>query len=66
MLKTIALIFALATLATGFKLITPARAMTHTDICVANRDQCLRGCDGMAQCSNTCEINYQGCLRAGE
>jgi len=66
MMKIIALTLVLASLAIGFKLITPARAVTHTDICVANRAQCLRGCDGMAQCSNACEINYQGCLRAGE
>ena len=32
-------------------------------ICKANYDQCMKGCDGAAQCSNQCMVNYNGCLR---
>jgi len=32
-------------------------------VCKANYDQCLRGCNGFAQCNKQCEINYNGCLR---
>src|SRR6266478_3311005 len=31
-------------------------------ICKANYDQCIRGCDGFAQCNNQCAANYRGCL----
>ena len=41
-------------------------AMTHADICAANRAQCIKGCDGMAQCTRACEINYQKCMQAGQ
>ena len=37
-------------------------AQTHAEICKANLDQCLKGCDGFAQCSNQCQKNYQGCM----
>lgn len=32
-------------------------------VCQANYNQCIRGCDGFAQCNRQCMINYQGCLR---
>jgi hypothetical protein len=32
-------------------------------VCKANYDQCMKGCDGAAQCSNQCMVNYNGCLR---
>ncbi len=32
-------------------------------VCKANYDQCIRGCDGFAQCNRQCAINYNGCLR---
>ena len=32
-------------------------------VCKANYDQCIKGCDGAAQCSNRCMVNYNGCLR---
>ena len=53
-------------LAIGFSAIVPVSAMTHDQICAANRDQCLKGCDGMAQCSNACQINYEKCLQGGQ
>ena len=31
-------------------------------ICKANYDQCIKGCDGAASCSNQCMTNYNGCL----
>jgi hypothetical protein len=31
-------------------------------VCKANCDQCMKGCDGAAQCSNQCAVNYNGCL----
>lgn len=31
-------------------------------VCKANYDQCIRGCNGAAQCSNQCQVNYNGCL----
>ena len=31
-------------------------------VCQANYNQCIRGCDGFAQCNRQCMINYQGCL----
>ena len=40
-------------------------AQTHAEICAANRDQCLKGCDGMTQCSNQCWTNYDGCMKQG-
>lgn len=52
-------------LVAGLLAIVPASAQTHDQICQANRDQCLRGCDGMAQCSNACWVNYNGCLQGG-
>jgi hypothetical protein len=32
-------------------------------VCKANYDQCMKGCNGAAQCSNQCMVNYNGCLR---
>ena len=32
-------------------------------VCQANYNQCVRGCDGFAQCIRQCQINYNGCLR---
>jgi len=32
-------------------------------VCKANYDQCMKGCDGAAQCGNQCMVNYNGCLR---
>lgn len=31
-------------------------------ICKANYDQCIKGCQGFAQCNNQCAANYRGCL----
>lgn len=31
-------------------------------VCKANYDQCVKGCDGMASCTNQCAANYRGCL----
>ena len=31
-------------------------------VCKANYDQCMKGCGGAAQCSNQCQVNYNGCL----
>jgi hypothetical protein len=32
-------------------------------LCKANYDQCIKGCDGMASCSNQCTTNYNNCMR---
>ena len=32
-------------------------------LCKANYDQCIKGCDGMASCSNQCATNYSKCLQ---
>jgi hypothetical protein len=40
-------------------------ADTHADICLANEQQCLTGCDGATSCSNQCAVNYQGCMSQG-
>ena len=31
-------------------------------VCKANLDQCVKACDGAQQCTNQCNVNYQGCL----
>lgn len=41
-------------------------ADAHSDVCLANEQQCLQGCDGATSCSNQCEANYQGCLSQGQ
>jgi hypothetical protein len=34
----------------------------HADICKANEDTCLQGCDGATSCSDQCRKNYDGCM----
>lgn len=65
-MKTPQLLVAFVVTLGGLALATPAQAVTHDQICQANRDQCLRGCDGMAQCSNACWDNYRRCQQAGQ
>ena len=43
----------------------PALADTHSDLCLANYNQCLKGCDGATSCTNQCAVNYNGCLQQG-
>ena len=38
---------------------------SHTQICQDNYNQCMRGCDGAASCSNQCKVNLDGCLSQG-
>src|SRR5580692_9000160 len=40
-------------------------ADTHSDVCLANEQQCLKACDGATSCSNQCQANYQACLSQG-
>jgi len=40
-------------------------ADTHSDACLWNYNNCLKGCDGAASCSSQCKVNYDGCLRQG-
>ncbi len=46
--------------------ITPAAAQSHADICQANYDQCIKGCDGATSCSNQCQVNKDGCNAQGQ
>ena len=64
-MKKIALSFilALASLAAGYALITPASAGPHEDACLWNYNQCMKGCDGATSCSNQCKTNYDNCMR---
>jgi hypothetical protein len=41
------------------------RAFTdaHSDACLANYKQCIKGCDGATSCSNQCKTNYDNCMR---
>jgi hypothetical protein len=32
-------------------------------LCKANYDQCIKGCAGMASCSNQCTTNYNKCIQ---
>ncbi len=67
MKKTIfVLALVLAILAGGYMLITPAAAQSHADICQANYDQCIKGCDGATSCSNQCQVNKDGCNGQGQ
>jgi hypothetical protein len=43
--------------------IRPTMLAGNPAVCKANYDQCIRGCDGFAQCNRQCAINYNGCLR---
>ena len=65
-MKKILISALITSLAIGFGAIVPASAQTHDQICLANRTQCLKGCDGMAQCSSACQINYERCLQGGQ
>ena len=47
----------------GLHKIQPLIVAGSPAVCKANYDQCIRGCDGFAQCNNQCMINYNGCLR---
>ena len=38
---------------------------THAQLCQANLDQCLKGCDGAESCSRQCRVNYDGCMAQG-
>lgn len=42
---------------------TAAWADTHSDVCLANYRQCLKGCDGATSCSNQCKVNYDNCMK---
>jgi len=57
----------LATLANetyaGASLHTTTWADTHSDLCLANYKQCLKGCDGATSCSNQCKVNYDNCMK---
>ena len=67
MKKTIlVLAVVLASLAGGYTLIAPAAAQSHADICQANYDQCIKGCDGAVSCSNQCQVNKDGCNNQGQ
>ena len=35
----------------------------HSDQCLANYNQCMKGCDGATSCSNQCKTNYDNCMR---
>jgi hypothetical protein len=35
----------------------------YAALCKANYDQCIKGCDGIASCSNQCATNYSKCLQ---
>jgi hypothetical protein len=61
-MKKLAVVLALAGLTAGFALITPALAGGNAQACLDNYTQCLKGCDGAAQCSNQCKTNYEKCL----
>jgi hypothetical protein len=37
-------------------------ADTHADQCIANYNQCMKGCDGAASCSKQCKVNYDKCM----
>ncbi len=41
-------------------------ADAHSDACLWNRTQCLKGCDGASSCSNQCQVNYDNCMRQGQ
>ena len=36
---------------------------SHADVCMANYNQCMKGCDGAASCSKQCKVNYDGCMK---
>ena len=36
---------------------------SHADVCLANYNQCMKGCDGAASCSKQCKVNYDGCMK---
>jgi hypothetical protein len=38
-------------------------ADAHADACLWNYNNCMKGCDGAASCSNQCKVNYDGCMR---
>ena len=35
----------------------------HSDQCLANYNQCMKGCDGATSCSDQCKTNYDNCMR---
>ena len=35
----------------------------HADLCLANYNQCMKGCDGATSCSNQCKVNYDACMK---
>jgi len=43
--------------------LSPTRLAANQAACQYNYNQCMRGCGGMASCSNQCAVNYQGCMR---
>jgi hypothetical protein len=62
-MKTIAIFIALAAVTAGVALITTASAGGgNPQMCLANYNQCLKGCDGATQCSNACKVNYDQCI----
>jgi hypothetical protein len=35
----------------------------HSDQCLANYNQCMKGCDGATSCSKQCKVNYDNCMK---
>jgi hypothetical protein len=35
----------------------------HSDACLANYNQCIKGCDGATSCSKQCKTNYDNCMK---
>jgi hypothetical protein len=35
----------------------------HSDACLANYNQCIKGCDGATSCSKQCKTNYDDCMK---
>jgi hypothetical protein len=61
-MKRIAVVLVLAGLVAGLASITPASAGGNAQACLDNYNNCMKGCDGAAQCSNQCKVNYNKCL----
>jgi hypothetical protein len=44
-------------------MIRPTLLAANQAACQWNYNNCMKGCDGMAQCSNQCMTNYNNCMR---
>jgi hypothetical protein len=38
-------------------------ADAHSDACLWNYNNCMKGCDGATSCSAQCKVNYDNCMR---